>query len=89
MTVPTPRYRQGTALDIGPAPRRYAARPDDAARDPLACPPPRVRNPTADVVPASFVDLLLTTTGPHHPSYVSRLLSELYAPEDHDLAACE
>ena len=37
-------------------------------------------------VPPSSVDLYLTNTGPHHPSYVSRLLSELYAPEDHDLS---
>ena len=48
-----------------------------------------VSNPRCDKVPPELVDLFVTNTGPHHPSYVYRLLSELYAPEDHDLADAE
>ena len=63
----------------------YADCPDTKTRDLLDAPNLFVRNPKCDKVPPELVDLFVTNTGPHHPSYVYRLLSELYAPEDHVL----
>ena len=44
-----------------------------------------VPNPAYDYVPPELVSLLITNSGPSHASYIYRLLSEYYHPEDHDL----
>ncbi|XP_023704921.2 translation initiation factor eIF-2B subunit beta [Cryptotermes secundus] len=44
-----------------------------------------VYNPVFDYVPPELVTLFISNTGGHAPSYVYRLLSELYHPEDNDL----
>ncbi|KAH9363723.1 hypothetical protein HPB48_020457 [Haemaphysalis longicornis] len=44
-------------------------------------------NPTSDIVPPDLVPLLVTSAGGHAPSYVYRLLSEVYHPDDHSLTA--
>ncbi|KDR10651.1 translation initiation factor eIF-2B subunit beta [Zootermopsis nevadensis] len=44
-----------------------------------------VYNPVFDYVPPELVTLFISNTGGHAPSYVYRLLSELYHPDDHDL----
>ncbi|KAJ9600418.1 hypothetical protein L9F63_009274 [Diploptera punctata] len=44
-----------------------------------------VYNPVFDYVPPELVTLFISNTGGHAPSYIYRLLSELYHPEDHDL----
>ena len=41
-----------------------------------------VKNPDFDHVQANLVDLYITNVGAHQPSYVGRLLSELYSPHD-------
>ena len=63
----------------------YRAVPDAATADLLAAPTLLVANPHCDRVDPALVTMYVTNTGPHTPSYVYRLLSELYAPEDHDL----
>ncbi|XP_014272490.1 translation initiation factor eIF2B subunit beta [Halyomorpha halys] len=44
-----------------------------------------VYNPVYDYVPPEFVTLFISNTGGHAPSYVYRLLSELYHPDDYEL----
>lgn len=44
-----------------------------------------VYNPVYDYVPPELVTLFISNTGGHAPSYVYRLLSELYHPEDYEL----
>nr|CAD7202546.1 unnamed protein product [Timema douglasi] len=44
-----------------------------------------VYNPVFDYVPPELVTLFVSNTGGHAPSYVYRLLSELYHPDDRDL----
>jgi translation initiation factor eIF-2B subunit beta len=43
-----------------------------------------VQNPMFDYVPPELVTLFVFNTGGNAPSYVYRLLSELYHPDDHD-----
>jgi len=45
----------------------------------------KVLNPVYDYVPPEYVSLFLTNIGCHQPSYVYRLLSEYYSPQDHQL----
>ncbi|XP_062539618.1 translation initiation factor eIF-2B subunit beta [Armigeres subalbatus] len=42
-------------------------------------------NPTFDYVPPELVTLFITNTGGNAPSYIYRLLSELYHPDDNEL----
>ena len=42
-------------------------------------------NPAYDYVPPELVSLLITNSGPSHPSYIYRLLAEYYHQEDHVL----
>lgn len=42
-------------------------------------------NPIFDYVPPELVTLFITNIGGNAPSYVYRLLTELYNPDDHDL----
>ncbi|XP_076241316.1 eukaryotic translation initiation factor 2B subunit beta [Calliopsis andreniformis] len=42
-------------------------------------------NPVFDYVPPELVTLFITNTGGNAPSYVYRLLSELYHPDDYEL----
>ncbi|XP_043247907.1 translation initiation factor eIF-2B subunit beta [Colletes gigas] len=44
-----------------------------------------VYNPVFDYVPPELVTLFITNTGGNAPSYVYRLLSELYHPDDYEL----
>lgn len=44
-----------------------------------------VYNPVYDYVPPELVTLFITNTGGNAPSYVYRLLSELYHPDDYEL----
>ncbi|KAG8221994.1 hypothetical protein J437_LFUL003374 [Ladona fulva] len=44
-----------------------------------------VYNPVFDYVPPELVTLFISNTGGHAPSYVYRLLSELYHPNDYTL----
>ncbi|XP_046385764.1 translation initiation factor eIF-2B subunit beta [Ischnura elegans] len=44
-----------------------------------------VYNPVFDYVPPELVTLFISNTGGHAPSYVYRLLSELYHPNDYEL----
>ena len=44
-----------------------------------------VPNPRLDYVPPTLISLYLTDTGGHCPSYVYRLLTEYYSPEDHTI----
>jgi len=44
-----------------------------------------VVNPIFDYVPPDLIDLHLTNFGAHNPSYIYRLLSEYYHPDDYDL----
>ena len=51
-------------------------------------------NPQFEYIPPDLVDLFITNvsvvpqlqSGGHQPSYVYRLLSEYYSPEDYDLS---
>ena len=71
---------------------RYADLPSSPDREPdffsgnlgqdVLASPLDVVNPDFDHVPAHLVDLFITNTGAHQPSYVGRLLSELYSPHD-------
>lgn len=45
----------------------------------------QVQNPVFDYVPPDLVTLFIFNTGGNAPSYVYRLLSEFYHPDDHDL----
>ncbi|XP_022168226.1 translation initiation factor eIF-2B subunit beta [Myzus persicae] len=45
-----------------------------------------VYNPTYDYVPPENVTLFISNNGGHSPSYVYRLLSEIYHPLDYDLS---
>ncbi|XP_041359982.1 translation initiation factor eIF-2B subunit beta-like isoform X2 [Gigantopelta aegis] len=44
-----------------------------------------IQNPIFDYVPPELVTLFISNIGGNAPSYVYRLLSELYHPEDHEL----
>ena len=44
-----------------------------------------ILNPTYDYVPPDLVPLFIFNVGGNSPSYVYRLLSELYHPDDYDL----
>jgi len=44
-----------------------------------------VENPTWDYIPPDLVDLYLTTSGGYNPTYLYRLLAELYHPKDQNL----
>ena len=46
-----------------------------------------VPNPFLDYVPPSLIALFITDAGCHCPSYVYRLLTEYYSPEDFTLGA--
>ncbi|KAL5016275.1 hypothetical protein ScPMuIL_005864 [Solemya velum] len=46
----------------------------------------QVFNPVFDFVPAELVTLYVSNIGGNAPSYVYRLLSELYHPDDHELS---
>ncbi|XP_015110045.1 translation initiation factor eIF-2B subunit beta [Diachasma alloeum] len=56
----------------------------DGANEPLL---ERIQayNPVFDYVPPELVTLFITNTGGNAPSYVYRLLSELYHPDDYEL----
>jgi len=41
--------------------------------------------PTFDYVPPELVTLFISNIGGNAPSYLYRLLSELYHPDDHEL----
>jgi len=45
-----------------------------------------VRNPAWDYIPPELVSLYITNMGGHNPSYIYRLLAELYHTEDIDLS---
>mmetsp|Transcript_10251 Transcript_10251/g.23373 ORF Transcript_10251/g.23373 Transcript_10251/m.23373 type:complete len:387 (+) Transcript_10251:1-1161(+) len=45
----------------------------------------RVLNPEFDYVPPDLLSLYITNLGGHNPSYIYRLLAELYSPEDYSL----
>lgn len=65
-------YQQlGSPEPLGPEPRSGAL----------------LLNPASDCVPPDLVPLLVTSAGGHAPSYVYRLLSEVYHPDDHALTA--
>ncbi|KAH8030880.1 hypothetical protein HPB51_012220 [Rhipicephalus microplus] len=65
-------YQQlGSPEPLGPEPRSGAL----------------LLNPASDCVPPDLVPLLVTSAGGHAPSYVYRLLSEVYHPDDHVLTA--
>lgn len=44
-----------------------------------------VVNPAFDYIPPDLISLYLTNMGGHNPSYIYRLLSEYYHPDDLDL----
>jgi translation initiation factor eIF-2B subunit beta len=48
-----------------------------------------VPNPFLDYVPPPLISLFITDAGCHCPSYVYRLLTEYYSPEDMNLAPCK
>lgn len=41
--------------------------------------------PVFDYVPPELITLFISNIGGHAPSYIYRLMSELYHPEDHEL----
>ncbi|EFJ06519.1 hypothetical protein SELMODRAFT_186716 [Selaginella moellendorffii] len=45
--------------------------------------PVHVVNPMFDYVPPELISLFITDSGGHNPSYVYRLVAEIYSPEDH------
>lgn len=53
--------------------------------DSLASRSAKVYNPMFDYVPPELVTLFISNLGGHAPSYVYRLLTELYHPEDYEL----
>lgn len=44
-----------------------------------------VHCPVFDYVPPELSTLFISNIGGHAPSYIYRLMSELYHPEDHEL----
>ncbi|ETV75158.1 hypothetical protein H257_10377 [Aphanomyces astaci] len=44
-----------------------------------------VLNPVNDYVPPEFVTIFITNTGAYQPSYIYRLLTEYYSPQDYQL----
>ncbi|KMZ67229.1 S-methyl-5-thioribose-1-phosphate isomerase [Zostera marina] len=46
--------------------------------------PPQLHvvNPAFDYVPPELISLFITDTGGHNPSYIYRLISDYYSPED-------
>lgn len=44
-----------------------------------------VHCPVFDYVPPELITLFISNIGGHAPSYIYRLMSELYHPEDHEL----
>ncbi|KAJ1451818.1 hypothetical protein M885DRAFT_487284 [Pelagophyceae sp. CCMP2097] len=62
----------------------YAEVPHDATRDASTFSQLDVANPAYDNIPPDLVDLYVTNTGAHQPSYIYRLLAEFYSPEDTD-----
>lgn len=44
-----------------------------------------VHCPVFDYVPPELITLFISNFGGHAPSYIYRLMSELYHPEDHEL----
>ncbi|KAL3202105.1 hypothetical protein MRX96_042678 [Rhipicephalus microplus] len=66
-----PYQQLGSPEPLGPEPRSGAL----------------LLNPASDCVPPDLVPLLVTSAGGHAPSYVYRLLSEVYHPDDHVLTA--
>jgi len=49
----------------------------------------QVTNPEFDYVPSDLVELFITNTGGHAPSYLYRIISELYHPNDYSLETVE
>lgn len=47
--------------------------------------PIAVQNPAYDYIPPELVSLFVTNFGGHNPSYIYRLLTEYYSPEDYNL----
>lgn len=45
----------------------------------------QLTTPKYDYVPPDHVDLILSNMGAHNPSYIYRLLSEYYHPEDDNI----
>ena len=45
----------------------------------------QVYNPTFDYVPPELVTLFISNIGGNAPSYMYRLISELYHPDDYEL----
>ena len=43
-----------------------------------------VANPAFDYIPPGLVDLYITNTGAHQPSYIYRLIADSYHPDDRD-----
>jgi translation initiation factor eIF-2B subunit beta len=39
--------------------------------------------PSFDFIPPEFIDLFITNNGSHQPSYIYRLLSEFFHPQDY------
>eukprot|EP00341_Mesodinium_pulex_P000881 CAMPEP_0116967590 /NCGR_PEP_ID=MMETSP0467-20121206/50664_1 /TAXON_ID=283647 /ORGANISM="Mesodinium pulex, Strain SPMC105" /LENGTH=114 /DNA_ID=CAMNT_0004657573 /DNA_START=60 /DNA_END=404 /DNA_ORIENTATION=+ len=39
--------------------------------------------PSFDFIPPEFIDLYITNNGAHQPSYIYRLLSEFFHPQDY------
>jgi len=79
----TPRYCTSTDLDsfnrfISPAASLLSAESSLAGRV-------RACSPVFEYVPPSLVTLLISNLSGHAPSYVYRLLSELYHPQDYQL----
>lgn len=44
-----------------------------------------VHSPVFDYVPPELITLFISNIGGNAPSYIYRLMSELYHPEDHEL----
>eukprot|EP00271_Cylindrocystis_brebissonii_P016527 TRINITY_DN4027_c0_g1_i1.p1 TRINITY_DN4027_c0_g1~~TRINITY_DN4027_c0_g1_i1.p1 ORF type:complete len:408 (+),score=66.75 TRINITY_DN4027_c0_g1_i1:495-1718(+) len=44
-----------------------------------------VANPTYDYIPPELISVFVTDTGGHSPSYIYRLMTEYYSPEDYHL----
>jgi len=59
----------------------------DYEEDQALCDRAEVLNPEYDFVPPDLLDLYVTNTGGHQPSYVYRLLAEGYHPDDRTLNA--
>jgi len=44
--------------------------------------PVHLENPLFDFIPATDIALFVTNTGGHHPSFIYRILRDMYDPED-------